>query len=286
LTRRKTSKPRLRVDIIGAWSEIKLEIVRKFAQAYSSIFNSPKQRHRFHHVYVDAFAGSGVHLSKTRGDLVAGSPMQALQIQPPFREYHFIDLDGHKVAALHDLVRNRPVEAHIHHGDCNEILLTKIFPTVRYADYRRALCLLDPYGLHLRWEVMRKAGELRTIDMLLNFPVADMNRNVLWRHPERVDPADVARMTAFWGDESWRDVAYVDQPTLFGVEQEKTDNETIARAFRERLHKVAGFPYVAPPLPMRTSQNAILYYLFFASHNATAERIIRDIFRRYGAIRG
>lgn len=275
---------RVRVDTIGAWSELKLEIIRKFASAYSMIFNSPKQRQRFQHVYIDAFAGSGVHLSKTTGALVAGSPMHALQVQPPFKEYHFIDLDGDKVAALHELVKGRSVDAHIHHGDCNEILLTRIFPTLRYEEYRRGLCLLDPYGLHLKWEVIRKAGELKTIDMLLNFPVADMNRNVLWRHPEGVDPADVARMTTFWGDESWRDVAYVEQPTLFGVEQDKTDNETIARAFRERLREAAGFAHVAPPLPMRNSQNVIVYYLLFASQNETAERIIRDIFRRYGGV--
>lgn len=265
--------PGIRVDTIGAWSEIKLEIIRKFASAYSMIFNSAKQRRRFHHVYVDAFAGSGLHLSKTTGDLVVGSPLHALQVHPPFKEYHFIDLDGDKVAALHELVKGRPVDAHIYQGDCNEILLAKIFPTLRYEEYRRALCVLDPYGLHLRWEVIRKAGELKTVDMLLNFPVADMNRNVLWRRPDGVDPGDIARMTAYWGDESWRDVAYVEQPTLFGVEREKTDNETIARAFRERLLRVAGFAHVAPPLPMRNSQNAVVYYLFFASQKETAERI-------------
>lgn len=119
--------------------------------------------------------------------------------------------------------------------------------------------------------------------MLLNFPVADMNRNILWRNPEGVDPADIARMNAFWGDESWRQVAYRPQPTLFGeIEQEKTDNATIAEAFRHRLRDAGGFGLVPPPLAMRNSNGAIVYYLFFASQNATAERIIRDIFRGHG----
>ena len=43
-----------------------------------------------------------------------------------------------------------------------------------------------------------------SIDMFLNFPVADINRNVLWRNPEGVDTADIDRMNAFWGDNSWR----------------------------------------------------------------------------------
>ena len=39
---------------------------------------------------------------------------------------------------------------------------------------------------------------MRTIDMFLNFPVADMNQNVLWRNPEGVDTADLKRMNEFW----------------------------------------------------------------------------------------
>jgi hypothetical protein len=29
----------------------------------------------------------------------------------------------------------------------------KLLPTIKYGDYKRALCLLDPYGLHLDWDV-------------------------------------------------------------------------------------------------------------------------------------
>lgn len=270
----------LTFDQIGAWTEIKLEIIKKFASAYSTIFHAHKQQ-RFYHEYVDACAGPGLHISKATGVLVAGSPLQALEVIPPFKEYHFIDLDGDKVAALRRLVKDRPATAHVYHGDCNDILLTQVFPQLRYEDYRRALCLLDPYGLHLKWEVMKTAGGLRTIDMLLNFPVADINRNVLWRHPERVAPADIARMTAWWGDESWRQIAYTTEPTLFGTEEVKADIQVVAAAFRDRLRSVAGFAYVPEPLPMRNSQNAIVYYLFFGSQSATADRIIRDILRPY-----
>jgi three-Cys-motif partner protein len=64
------------------------------------------------------------------------------------------------------------------------VLLENIFPNVKYENYRRALCLLDPYGLHLKWEVIQTAGRMGTIDMFLNFPIMDMNRNALWRNPE------------------------------------------------------------------------------------------------------
>jgi three-Cys-motif partner protein len=273
-------------DEIGEWSQIKLEIIEKFAAAYSRIFGAERQR-RFHHEYIDAFAGAGLHISKSTGQVVAGSPLRALDVVPPFKAYHFIDLDGDKAALLERLVRERGAMAQVYRGDCNEILLVRIFPTLRYEDYKRALCLLDPYGLHLKWQVMKTAGGLRTIDMILNFPVADINRNVLWRHPERVDPADIARMTAWWGDDSWRRIAYRREQTLFGDEEEvKEDTGVVVRAFQDRLRSVAGFTHVPDPLPMRNSQNAVVYYLFFASQNQAGARIINDIFKRYRRGRG
>jgi three-Cys-motif partner protein len=181
-------------DAIGYWSEIKLEIVRDYASAYSRILNAKK----LPHIYIDAFAGAGLHISKTSGDFIPGSPLNALNVQPPFREYHFIDLDAEKVEHLRQVAANTQ-NVQIYEGDCNGILIENIFPTLEFGTYRRALCLLDPYGLDLRWEVMRMAGQLGTVDMFLNFPVMDMNRTALWRNPENVRPALARRMSNFLG---------------------------------------------------------------------------------------
>lgn len=117
--------------------------------------------------------------------------------------------------------------------------------------------------------------------MFLNFPIADMNRNVFWRNPEGVDERDIQRMNTFWGDESWRQVAYKTEQTLFGPVEAKTDNETIAEALQERLRTVAGFSNVPGPMPMRNRQRAIVYYLFFASQKPVAQNIVTDIFNKY-----
>ena len=134
-------------DEIGYWSEIKLEIVRDYASAYSRILSAKNLAH----VYVDAFAGAGQHISKSSGEFIPGSPSNALNVEPPFREYHFIDLNVAKVESLQRIAGTRR-DVHIYEGDCNDILIQKIFPTLRYESYRRALCLLDPYGLDLKWK--------------------------------------------------------------------------------------------------------------------------------------
>src|SRR5437867_3503425 len=93
---------RLKLDEIGYWSEIKLDIIRDYAKAYSTILAAQERPH-FHHVYIDAFAGAGAHKSKSSGEEIEGSPVIAVKTQPAFKEYHFIDLDGLKVENLRSL---------------------------------------------------------------------------------------------------------------------------------------------------------------------------------------
>ncbi|MGB6481925.1 MAG: three-Cys-motif partner protein TcmP [Candidatus Acidiferrales bacterium] len=109
----------LQFDRIGYWSEVKLEILKKYAKAYSTILaaNQP-----LYHIYIDAFAGAGIHVAKTTEELVPGTPLNALSIQPPFREYHLIDISPVKVKNLESLVGRRS-DVFIYEGDCNRVLL-------------------------------------------------------------------------------------------------------------------------------------------------------------------
>lgn len=268
------------IDKIGYWSEIKLDILKEYAKAYSTIL-AAQRRPSLEHVYIDAFAGTGIHLSRTTGNLVPGSPLNALNIKPQFAHYYFIDIEKIKVQVLLEISKQMP-EVKVFEGDCNEILLKEVFQNVRYEDYRRGLCLLDPYGLHLDWTVIETAGKMKSIEIFLNFPIADMHRNVLRKDPKKIDKKQKERMNRFWGDESWYDIVYVTNGNLFGY-KEKTQNinNMISDAFRKRLTEVAGFSYVPKPIPMRNSSGNIIYYLFFASPNRAAEKIVKYIFKKY-----
>jgi len=272
-----TSAP-FKFDEIGYWSELKLEIVEKYGSAYTKAFKNA----RLTKYYIDGLSGAGVHLSKKTATQVEGSPSRALKISPPFDGYYFIDIDKEKTSYLQTICGNRS-DVHIHTGDCTEYLTKELLPKIQFKNYERALCLLDPYGLHIDWEVMYQAGQSKAIDMFLNFPVMDMNRNAIWNNPEKVPQDGIERMTKFWGDESWKQAAYAESPqgNFFGAEIVKQGNDEIVAAFTQRLKKVAGFQFVPKPLPMRNSTNAIVYYLFFASQKPVAEKIIINIFSKY-----
>jgi three-Cys-motif partner protein len=267
-------------DEIGCWSELKLEIVEKYGAAYTGAFANQRKLKKF---YIDAFSGGGVHLSKRSQEQVEGSPARALKISPPFDRFYFIDMDENKTAHLATLCAGR-TDVDIHTGDATLYLTRTLLPMIKYEKFNRALCLLDPYGLHLDWEVMLQAGKSRAIDMFLNFPVMDMNRNAIWKNPDQAPQDGVVRMNRFWGDESWKKTAYAESPqqNLFtSPDMIKQNNDAIIAGFRERLKRVAGFPVVPEPLPMKNSNNAVVYYLFFASQKPVAQKIIDDIFAKY-----
>ncbi len=71
-------------DRVGYWSEIKLDIIKEYAATYSKILTAQRSP-AFHHIYIDAFAGAGIHLARRTGEFIPGSPLNALNVYPPSR---------------------------------------------------------------------------------------------------------------------------------------------------------------------------------------------------------
>jgi len=277
----------MKLDEIGEWSEIKLEIIKKYASAFTTIMKNQSWCRGY--VYIDAFAGAGIHISKRTGEFIQGSPLNAIEIQNPFTEYHFIDINKVKTEALESLTREK-LNIKIYPEDSNETLLRKIFPSLQYESKKRALCVMDPYGLHLHWETILQAAQLKTIEIFLNFPLMDMNRNVLHKDLMTADPDQIERMNRFCGSEEWQDILYVEakQMDLFRDAGEsyriKVINSNIKLGDwfkKERLEKTAGFKFVPEPILMRNSKGGPLFFLFFGSHNEKGGKIVSDILNKY-----
>lgn len=267
-----------KLDEVGVWTEVKLEIIDKYARAYARILSNQKDIKKF--IYIDAFAGAGSHISKQKGIPIAGSPTLALNTSPPFSEYHFIDLSRKKIDRLKSIGEGRK-NVFFYEEDCNNILREKIFPRCRYKDYARALCLLDPYAICVDWQILETAGKMGSIEIFYNFMIMDANMNVFGTDQSKVTPEQITRMDRVWGDHSWKDAVYRKTEDLFGEIEEKTDNKHIAEAFRKRLIDVAGFKYVPEPVPMRNSRGSVIYYLYFASPSKTGLKIVDQIFSKY-----
>ena len=272
----------VKLDEIGVWSEIKIAILREYACVFTRILKSKTWCKGC--CYIDAFAGAGMHISKTTGEMLPGSPLNALLVEPQFDRIVLIDLDAEKVESLKALCgNNKRVE--IEPGDCNEILLNKIMPSLPYSSFWRGLCVLDPYGIHgktLRWQTIKQLADLKTIEIFLNFPIMDINRNTLRKRLANVDNADVAAFTEFCGTEDWKEEMY--EKDLFGDPVKSINNKKLAEWFRKRIEVAGGFKFVPEPILMQNSKGGKLYFLYFASHQAVPHKVISDIFNKYRKI--
>lgn len=271
----------IKFDKINKWSEVKLDIIQAYAIPYMKIMRNNK----FNACYIDGFSGAGEHIRKNSGVRVAGSPSRVMSIPQPFDTYHFVDLDGDKTKYLREICRkNFPhINAVIETGDCNDVLL-RILPKYSWGKLDRLFCLLDPYGLHLNWNVIEKMGHMGIVDLILHFPIMDINRNAIWHNPDRVSANGIQRMNSFWGDSTWRDIAYREslQKDMFGSPiQEKQNNNVLITAFQKRLKNKGQFEFVPKPMPLKNKTNAAIYYLFFASQNKIANKIATYLFTKY-----
>lgn len=120
------TEPPLRFDEVGAWSLLKLDILEQYGSAYTKAFNDRGRNLKKY--YIDGFSGAGVHIVKSTGEQIEGSPARVLKIVPPFDGYYFIDMNADKMAHLQKLCAGRS-DTRIHTGDANAHLKT-LLPTV------------------------------------------------------------------------------------------------------------------------------------------------------------
>lgn len=272
----------------------------EYLAAYAKVLkNQPFMR-----VYVDAFAGAGYRLEQSEeernADLwlgaeldepaaqwLAGSAMRALDVQPAFDEYIFIEKEEGRAASLRQLVADRKPEfvdrVRIVRGDANE-RVQDICGT-SWAWNKRAVFLLDPFGLQVSWATIAAIAATRKSDLWLLFPVSAVMRLLAKRGP--MFPGSVARLDDLFGSGDWAQECYkpVMQADMFGqgggVERD-TNWEAVLELFRKRLKTV--FVEVAEPMILTNSRGAPLFGLFSAASNPTgaplAMKLARSIIKK------
>ncbi len=290
----------------GPWTEEKLSRLKKYLRAYMKIFSRNPRAAYFRAVYVDAFAGTGFRKDPTSAGEVTdtlfddvasdtdaralrkGSAQVALETEPPFAQYVFIEHTpgyAQELARLRERLPSLSSRIQIVPEDANEYLLKWCEAT----DWgrTRAVVFLDPYGMQVEWATIVAMGSTQGIDLWILFPLGvGVNRLLLKGGPPRGPWAD--RLTRIFGTDGWQSVFYrkSGQQKLFGGPPDMvkdTDFKRIAQFWVDRLKTI--FPAVAPnPLPLRNSKDVPIYLLSFAAANPrsgkTAVKIAQDILSR------
>lgn len=280
----------------GEWTGAKLRALQAYLRAYTTALkNAP-----FKIAYIDAFAGSGYRRPQAHGraderqqadlfpklaekepqELLAGSARLALEVEPPFDKYIFIEQDADRCRELELLKKEFPDRAagiDIQNGDANAIV-----QELCQRDWRnhRAVLFLDPYGLQVEWSTLEAVAATRAIDTWLLFPLGMGVNRMLPRSGEIPDEWG-SRLDRLFGTPKWRDKFYrvENQPSLFDDDEaylNKATLDDIGAYFMERLASI--FAGVAKkPGVLRNSRNNPLYLLCFAVANPKGKNVALKI---------
>lgn len=287
---------------VGSWALEKLEILRKYLEAYTTILKEQSSWCKGYY-FIDALAGGGkaplrsaqnnnssdenpqleflgyTASSQDEQQFVEGSPRIALDLSNPFTRYLFIDNEKSRVWQLEELRKDYASARRISilTGDANKILETSVVNNTKIDwKFERAVVFLDPFGLQVPWHTLELLASTKAIEVIVNFPVGTALQRLLQRDG-KIPPKRQDLLDTYLGSPKWRSVIYETQPTLFGMEMHKTSDsgEKLAQWYADRMKSLFGFG--SSPRLIRNAHGGHLYYLIFAGPNKTGAKIAEDV---------
>jgi three-Cys-motif partner protein len=269
----------------GSWTKEKLAALQKYLAEYTKIFKKNPAAQYFHTHYIDAFAGTGYMQrpeiastsffpedSEGADEYAKGSAVRALEVEPPFDHYLFIERVPSRAEELQELKSTYPHRApliDIKQGDA-AVVLEEWCASVNWRE-NRAVLFLDPFGMEVGWPLLQLVAKTRGIDLWYLFPLFAVNRLLV---REQEPPESWARrLTETFGTPQWRDKFYSvteAYPLLHDVDRTERITKvanvaTITEFLIQRLNSI--FVAVSKPLVLENSKNCPLYLLLFAAGN-------------------
>ena len=280
----------------GEHTRRKLDVVAKYLAAYVTVM----KKQNFRLFYVDGFAGSGASTSKAEaeksqdptlfptGDVLDGSPIRALKVEPSFDKYILIEKSDQNVRSLSGLREKFPDrDIEIAPGDANQ-RISEFCDRISRERFDRAVVFLDPFGLSVRWETVQRLAATKKVDLWYLVPVDGMSRQI---KEDGTFLPGASKIDEIWGSTGWQNKAVRRADTagdLFGAVDERL--EKIAKAkqfseiFRDHLQDVFAGGVANAYLPLGRGRRHD-FSLMFACANPTpaasekAMRIANHILR-------
>ena len=251
----------------GPWTLLKVDVLKDYLNFYTTALkNTP-----FKLAYIDAFAGSGEFVTKG-GDHTTpheGSAQIALNNDPPFDNYYFIENDEKHFNSLKKLCAKSNKNIKLYFADANETVL-QLCNSINWKK-TRAVMFLDPYGLEVDWNTLEAIAKTKAIDLWYLFSISGLYRQAA-RNYAAVDEHKAAIIDKCLGTTEWRDAFYKEasQMVLFGnakTERTAEVDDLLKYVQEDRLSSI--FAKVTEPLILPRT-GAPLFALFLAVSNPKA----------------
>lgn len=262
-------------------TEIKLSVV----EGYLKAFTTSLRPHFKRLLYFDAFAGTGARTERVAArdqDLIGeavpeqvshrrGSARIALEIEPKFDRFFFMEQNPKHCAALEQMKQEFPDRSiEILPGDANE-LIVRLIENKNWAG-TRGVMFLDPYGMQVDWETLEAIRRTEAIDVWYLFSLSGLYRQAA-RNLSAVDVNKRTAISRMLGTHDWESELYHVAPQgdlLASLEdpverQRNADVSGLENYVKRRLMDL--FPYVHAPLALPVWNKPQRFSLFFATSN-------------------
>ncbi len=264
----------------GEHTKRKLDVIAKYLAAYVRVM----KRQNFKLFYVDGFAGSGASISKSdtlahdptlfpTSEVVEGTPLRALNVEPPFDNYVFIEKKVDNVRSLSSLCADFPTrDIKIVKGDANE-RLCEFCDEIKINRLDRAVIFLDPFGLSVSWKTIRRIAQTEKVDLWYLVPVDGMSRQI--KDDGSFLPG-ASKIDELWGSSEWRAKAVRKIEScddLFGQIDERLEKiakaKQLSEMFRDHLKTIFAGGVAQAYLPLGRGRRHD-FSLMFACANPSA----------------
>ena len=274
----------------GRWTQDKLKVLQEYLDFYTkALKNQP-----FTLIYIDCFAGTGRVKLTGHDAIIDGSARIALNCEPGFDRYHFIESNRRHLAELQELVNGHRHKDRctIAQGDAAKLLwpLLNSYKD-RWRDTRGVL-FLDPFGLQCTWDMLQDIAATKALDVFFWVSLSGLYRQAALKAND-IDKHKAARLTRFLGTDGWLRALYAPDKQADLFSERAVVREQGWRPILSFVTKRLGqaFPYVSQAYPMGASNNAPLYALFFCCANpsgpakALASRVSSEILGKLPVLR-
>jgi three-Cys-motif partner protein len=210
-------------------------------------------------VFLDLFSGPGRCRVRPQGDFEDGSPLIALS--NPFTHYFFVDISSYCTDALQKRISNSNLptdkKQRIITDDAN-ICIDEVMSSIEsIGPETLGFAFIDPPGIQLHFETLRKLSLNTRIDLLINFPLGMNIKRQLSYQLQKDPSAGESAFDRYFGTPDWRNLC------------DESNNGTIGfrllKLYENQLQGL-GYAYVGDERAVK-NRGRSLYMLVFASKN-------------------
>ena len=266
----------LAVQCVGPWAEDKYFFLERYLGA------SRQARKKFaikgNAVYIDLYAGPGKCIVREIKKEIEGGGMRAAHLKDvPFNEYHYFDISSENTSALKQRLGNNKI--HIQTGDSN-ILIDQLATRLNIKPYRYHFAYVDPFGADaLKFTTIKKLAAMQRMDLLINFPIGSIKRNLkAWLRNENTILDD------FLGTDLWR--------KKVKSSKESETYKILVDTYTEQLLSI-GYPKEGlktaqsdkniysglPTVSVKNTKDVELYVLILASKHKLGQKIWNSVIK-------